>query len=172
MEAATGPTQRLGARFVQWGLGLGIFGIVLSFGIIGHYVRGAQYDTGHEFLHNVGLWFACPWTLSVYGIQLGSVGMVVFGLLLLVLGRSDADAGGGSAALWWCVASLIGLFGAGYAGYFVVDAIWPEFYYKPVPQGKNVWLLSQLACIVAYLIGVILVRNRLHRIFAQPRQTS
>ena len=157
------PALRLGARFIEWGLGLGLFGIVLSFGIIGHYIRGAQYDTGHEFLHNVGLWFACPWTLSVYAIQAGSLGMVAFGVTYLVVGKLSTGNGtgaSGSLELWLCVAALVGMFCTGYAGYFVVDAIWPEFYYKPVPAGKNAWLLAQLACIVTYLVGAILVRQR------------
>jgi len=154
---------RLGVRFIKWGFGLGLFGIVLSFGIIGHYIRGAQYDTGHEFLHNVGLWFACPWTLSVYAIQIGSLGMLAFGATYLVVGKvvSGADSGGASSLdLWLCVAALVGMFCTGYAGYFVVDAIWPEFYYKPVQAGKNAWLLAQLACMVSYLLGAFLVRRR------------
>src|SRR5262249_49784862 len=163
---------RLGVRFIQWGLGLGVFGILIGFGIIGHYIKGAQYEIGHEFLHNVVLWFACPWTLSVYAIQLGSLGMIVFGLTYLVVGRMDAaesDVGSGSAELWWCVAALIGIFCTGYAGYFVVDVFWPEFYYKPVKAGKDVWLLAQLACIVCYFIGAILVRARAMRMLRALR---
>jgi len=163
-------TSGLGVRFIEWGLGLGLFGVLISFGIIGHYVRGAQYDTGHEFLHNVGLWFACPWTLSVYAIQLGSVGMVVLGLLYVVLGNRDPAASQpGTAELWWCVVALIGIFCTGYVGYFVVDAIWPEFYYKPVPRGKDVWLLAQAACMACYFIGLILARNRVHRLLRAIR---
>ncbi|WP_035356433.1 hypothetical protein [Edaphobacter aggregans] len=55
---------RIGVRFIRWGLGLLIFGIFIGFGIIGHYLIGAQYNTGHMFLENVTLWFACPWTLA------------------------------------------------------------------------------------------------------------
>ena len=58
----------LGASFIRWGLGLFLFGLFIGFGIIGHYMHGAQYPTGEAFLHNVSLWFACPWTLSVYTI--------------------------------------------------------------------------------------------------------
>jgi hypothetical protein len=78
---------RLGVRFIEWGFGLGIFGMVLSFGIIGHYLHGARHPTGEEFLKNIGLWFACPWTLSVYAIQLGSLGMVAYGSVELLVGE-------------------------------------------------------------------------------------
>ena len=56
-------TAQIGVRFIRWGLGLLVFGIFIGFGIIGHYIVGAQYDTGEMFMKNVTLWFACPWTL-------------------------------------------------------------------------------------------------------------
>lgn len=154
------PTLQLGARFIRWGLGLALFGLFLGFGIIGHYLHGAQYATGEAFLKNMALWYACPWTLSVYAIQLGGVGMVVFGTLYWVLGKDDPPAYIGSAgkkALWLCITGLIGIFCTGYVGYFVVDAIWPQFYYKPIEEGKNAWLLAQFLCIVSYFIGAFLV---------------
>jgi hypothetical protein len=146
-------------------MGLGIFGLVLSFGIIAHYLHGAQHPTGEEFLKNIGLWFACPWTLSVYVIQVGSLGMVVLGTLFLVLGKTfpNAEVGAGGAGLWLCVVSLLAIFCTGYVGYFVVDAIWHEFYYKPVPEGKAVWLLAQTACILCYLLGVSLAYRVLRK---------
>jgi hypothetical protein len=29
-----------------------------------HYVVGGQYPTGHDFMSNITLWWACLWTLS------------------------------------------------------------------------------------------------------------
>src|SRR5262245_4002715 len=75
----------------------GIFGLFLRFGIIAHYLHGAQYPTGEEFLKNVSLWFACPWTLSVYTIQIGSLGMIVCGAILLILGKTYSTGAVGSA---------------------------------------------------------------------------
>jgi hypothetical protein len=166
---------RLGARFVEWGLGLGIFGLVLSFGVIAHYIHGALHPTGEEFLKNIGLWFACPWTLAVYTIQVGGLGMILFGAVFLFLGKTypELAVGTGRVGLWLCIVSLIAMFCSGYAGYFVVDAIWPDFYYVPVKEGKNVWLLAQAACVLCYLIGVILVwrdlRRGLRSILSGPR---
>lgn len=151
---------QLGAKFVRWGLGLGVFGIFLGFGILGHYLHGAQHPTGAEFLHNMGLWYACPWTLSVYAIQLGSVGMVAFGTVYLVVGRTNPSEQSyvpSRVGFWLCTVGLLGIFFAGYAGYFIVDSIWPSFYYQPIEAGKHVWLLSQLVCVGFYFADAIVV---------------
>ena len=34
--------MEFGARFTKWGLGLFLFGVFLTFGIIGHYCAGAR----------------------------------------------------------------------------------------------------------------------------------
>jgi hypothetical protein len=158
--AGESEVARLGAKFIRWGLGLGIFGIFLGFGIIGHYLHGARHPTGEKFLHNMSLWYACPWTLSVYSIQVGSLGMVAFGAVYLIVGRtypSKQSYTSGRIGFWLCVLGLLGIFCAGYVGYFVVDSIWPGFYYQPVEAGKHVWLLGQLLCVAFYFAGTILV---------------
>ena len=58
----------LGAKFVQWGLALFIFGLVIGFGPLAHYLHGAFEVKGEAFLKNVTLWFGCPWTLAVYTV--------------------------------------------------------------------------------------------------------
>jgi hypothetical protein len=159
-ETSDKSVIRLGASFVTWGLGLVVFGLFLEFGIIGHYVIGANHPTGEQFLHNVTLWFGCPWTLAVYTIQLGGLAMAVFGAVYLVLAKTFPGATAGSSgriALWLCVIALLGIFATGYVGYFVVDAIWHEFYYRPVEAGKNVWLAAQAACLLCYFVGASLV---------------
>jgi hypothetical protein len=35
-------------------------------------------------------------------------------------------------------------------GYFVVDHIWPSFYYTPIADGKKVWLIAQALSIALY----------------------
>ena len=54
----------IGAKFIHWGLALFIFGIVIGYGPLAHYLHGAFEQTGEAFLKNVTLWFGCPWTLS------------------------------------------------------------------------------------------------------------
>jgi hypothetical protein len=111
----------------------------LVFGIIGHYCGGARWPTGEQFLKNITLWYACPWTLSVASVQAGGLGMVALGLAQLTavrLAPCHRD-NTGFAALWLCVIGLVGVFLVGYPGYFVFDAIWPSFYYSPVAAAER-----------------------------------
>src|SRR5262245_60414852 len=115
-----------GARFANWGLGLFILGVFLTFGIIAHYCAGARWPNGALFMQNISLWWACPWKLSVAAVQGGGLGMVAMGLTRMLAVRvSPNDAGPEhSLALWLCIFGLLGVFAVGYPGYFVFDAIW------------------------------------------------
>ncbi len=144
-----------GLRFAKWGIGLFIFGVFLSFGVIAHYCVGAHWPTGELFMQNISLWWACPWTLSVAAIQAGGLGMVAVGLTTIVLDRLASPVPTSNLPLWLCVVGLIGVFGVGYAGYFVFDAIWPSFYYSPIATGKNAWLIGQALCILIYFTGIL-----------------
>ena len=152
--------MQIGARFAKWGLGLFIFGVFLTFGIIAHYCAGARWPTGEVFMQNISRWWACPWTLSVAAVQAGGLGMVAVGLTRMVASRvappGDAES---ATALWLCIAGLLGVFAVGYPGYFVFDSIWPTFYYAPVATGKNVWLLGQAAFIAIYFVGLMMAFN-------------
>lgn len=148
----------IGSRFAKWGLGLFIFGVFLTFGIIAHYCVGARWNNGVLFMQNITLWWACPWTLSVAAVQAGGLGMAVIGLTLMTAARMLPNTRHqlGDVALWLCVLGLLGVFAIGYPGYFVFDAIWPSFYYSPIAVGKNAWLIGQAAFIGVYFIGVAL----------------
>ena len=147
----------IGAKFIHWGLALFIFGLVIGYGPLAHYLHRALEETREAFLKNVTLWFGCPWTLSVYTVQVGSLGMVAIGCVYLHLPTDDLEVEQRDlAALWLCAAGLIATFLTGYIGYFVVNSIWPSFYYTPVKAGKNVWLIDQGLSILLYLIGVVL----------------
>jgi hypothetical protein len=156
-----------GARFTKWGLGLFIFGVFLTFGVIAHYCVGARWPNGALFMQNISLWWACPWTLSVAAVQAGGLGMVAIGLTLIVTERAAPSprAAAGSAAPWLCISGLLGVFAVGYPGYFVFDAIWPSFYYSPVVAGKNAWLLGQAFFIAVYFVGAILAFGAVRRAF-------
>ena len=157
-----------GVRFVRTGSWLVLLGMVMSFGMVLHYVVGAQYGTGEEFLKNITLWYACPWTLSTAVVLLGSIGMLAVGAIMVVLGK-HASTGAtegrrGELARLLCTIALVGMFLTGYVGYFVVDHLWPMFYYLPVKDGKNVWLFMQLACMVLYAIGLLIAFNSIRRV--------
>jgi hypothetical protein len=146
-----------GAKFTKWGLGLFIFGVFLTLGPILHYLVGSQHDNGEMFMHNITLWWGCPWTLSVAVTQIGGLGMVAVGLTHLVTVRiaSSSVSEEGSGSLSLCIVGVLGTFLVGFPGYFVYDHIWPRFYYDPVPAGKNAWLIGQALFIVIYFIGLL-----------------
>ena len=155
-----------GAGFAKWGLGLFVFGVFLTFGIIAHYCVGARWPNGALFMQNISLWWACPWTLSVAAVQAGGLGMVALGLTRMVATRASPNAragGDSSAALRLCIVGLLGVFAVGYPGYFVFDAVWPSFYYSPVPVGKNAWLLAQAFFIAVYFAGAVMMFDQVRR---------
>jgi hypothetical protein len=71
-EESTLEAGRLGAGFIRWGTGLFIFGLIIGYGPLLHYMHGAvEGDIGPAFLKNLTLWFACPWALAVYFAHIG-----------------------------------------------------------------------------------------------------
>ena len=145
----------IGARFAKWGLGLFIFGVFLTFGIIAHYCAGSRWPNG-EAVHAEHH--------AVVGLPVDAVGRGRAGWRARHgRARSHADAGRAriadapatesSTALWLCIVGLLGVFAVGYPGYFVFDAIWPSFYYSPVAAGKNAWLLGQALFIARVFRG-------------------
>ncbi|RUM23341.1 hypothetical protein EFQ99_22100 [Rhizobium vallis] len=157
--------MRIAARFAKWGLGLFIFGVFLTFGIVAHYCVGARWPTGELFMQNITLWWACPWTLSVAAVQAGGLGMTAMGVTSMVAARISPAAAEpeSSAALWLCIIGLLGVFAIGYPGYFVFDAIWPGYYYSPILIGKNIWLLGQAFFIAVYFAGAVAMFNAVRR---------
>lgn len=158
-------TIELGSKFVRRGLWLFVFGLVIGYGPWAHYLHGSMEEVQPAFLKNVTLWWGCPWTLAAYVTQLGSLAMVIFGLCYLVSGRTAS----GSAtkadrfALQLCFYGIIAEFIAGYLFYYVVNSIWPSFYYTPIEEGKNLWLGVQGACIALCLAGAILAAKGIGR---------
>ena len=105
----------MGARFAKWGLGLFVFGVFPTFGIIAHYCSGSRWPTGELFMQNITLWWACPWTLSVAAVPAGGLGMVAIGPMLMLAGRMSSTEQG-FLALWLCILGLLGIFAVGYPG--------------------------------------------------------
>jgi hypothetical protein len=154
--AAT-PTG-VGTRYIRWGLGLFIFGLVTGYGPWLHYMHGALEEVQEAFLKNVTLWFGCPWTLPIYVTQLGGLSMVVIGLCYLAFGRDGAMgsiSGAERSGPVLCAVGIIAEFVFGFPLYFAVNAVWPNFYYTPVQAGRWTWLGTQGVCILIYVIGVI-----------------
>ena len=75
---------------IRWGLGLFIFGLVVGFIPLAHYMHGSFEPVGEAFLKNVTLWWGCAFTLAVYVAQVGGLAMIVIGLCYVVLARDGA----------------------------------------------------------------------------------
>jgi len=92
--------------------------------------------------------------------------MVALGVTRLLAGRlssKDPAEAESSATLPICIVGLLGVFAVGYTGYFVFDAVWPSFYYSPIADGKNEWLLGQALFIAVYFVGAIIMFNTVRR---------
>src|SRR5262245_38037368 len=147
----------VGTKYIRWGLGLFLFGLVIGYGPWLHYMHGALEEVQPTFLKNVTLWFGCPWTLPSYVAQLGGLGMMAIGLCYLAFARDGAMPtvnGAERIGPALCALGVLAEFLLGYLGYFVVNAIWPSFYYVPIQAGKWTWLGVQGASIAVYVIGV------------------
>jgi len=161
-----GTAIETGSKFVRWGLGLFVFGLVAGYGPWLHYMHGALEDVQEAFLKNVTLWFGCPWTLPVYVTQLGGLGMVVFGVCYLVFARDGAMSSvtsGQRAAPALCAIGIIAEFVFGFPLYFAVNAVWPSFYFAPVTAGKWTWLGTQGVCIAVYVVGAMFAYGGIKR---------
>jgi len=166
MTRAEATATEVGGKYVRWGLALFIFGLVIGYGPWLHYMHGALEEVGPAFLKNVTLWFGCPWTLPTYVAQLGGLAMIPIGLCYVVFAREPTMTsltGGERIAPTLCAVGIIAEFAFGYAGYFVVNAIWPNFYYTPIAAGKWTWLGVQGACITVYVVGVVLAHGGIAR---------
>ena len=156
-EFHSATLSEVGNRYVRWGLPLFVFGLIIGFGPWAHYMHGAMEEVHPAFLHNVTLWFACPWTLAVYVTQLGGLAMTVFGLCYAVFGRGTTRTTTGMEQLgpMLCAVGILAEFAFGYPGYFAINAVWPSFYYTPIEAGKWTWLGLQGASIAVFVIGAL-----------------
>jgi len=156
----------LGGTYVRWGLRLFIFGLVTGYGPWLHYMHGSFEEVHPAFLHNVTLWFGCPWTLSAYVAQLGGLAMIPIGLCYIVFGRDGSLASVTNSERLGptlCAIGILSEFVIGFPGYFAVEAVWPNFYYTPIDAGKWTWLGLQGVCIAIYLVGTVVASGGITR---------
>ena len=158
MTGAVETPAELGTKYIRWGFGLFIFGLVVGFIPLAHYMHGSFEPVEAAFLQRVTLWWGCAFTLAVYVAQVGSLAMIAIGLCYVVFGRDGALTSVTAAeriAPMLCAAGIIAEFVAGVAGYYAVAAVWPNFYYTPITPGKVTWLALQAVCIAVYVVGVM-----------------
>ena len=148
----------LGSKFVRWGLIQFLLGFIVGFIPILHYFQGAiAGDVGPVFLKNMTLWWGCPAVLIEYALKTGGLGMIAIGLCYVVFSRSGSTGSvtpGERLAPALCHGGLIAALVYAVVGYVVCNLIWPNFYFQPVPMGKNVWLAGQGIGIAIYVTGI------------------
>ena len=88
----------VGAKYIRWGLGLFVFGLVIGFVPLAHYMHGSFEPVGEAFLKNVTLWWGCAFTLAVYVAQVGSLAMIDWSLLCRPRAGRCHDLGHGCRA--------------------------------------------------------------------------
>jgi hypothetical protein len=163
---AIDETTILGVRFIRWGLGLFILGLLLGYGPLGHYFRG---PTSVFLDNNEALW---SWTLATHMVQVGALGMVAIGAVYWLLPGDKLETEAlDYTAFWLCVVGLIGIFLTGCIGYSVVNAVWPRLDTMVLSVKKYIWLIGQGLSMALYLIGVLLAYLSIRHV-TEVRTTS
>ena len=158
MSGTIATPAEVGGKHIRGGLGMFVFGLVIGFIPLLHYMRGSKELVGAEFLQRVTLWWGCAFALAVSVAQIGGLSMIAIGLCYVVLGRSGAMTSVTSSeriAPALCVGGIIAEAVAAIPGYYAVVSVWPNFFYAPVNEGKWTWLGMQIVCIAIYTTGVI-----------------
>ena len=68
----------IGGRFIRSGFWMLLLGMVMSFGMVLHYVANIS-PPSVRILETILLWYACPWTLSMAVVLGGALGMIAIG---------------------------------------------------------------------------------------------
>ncbi len=140
--------DNLGLRFVRWGSGLLMLGLVTGYGPLGHYLMG-------------GVAIACPWApVHAHVALLGWVGMTLFGLVYRAV-PSWANGAISSSRLatahfYCCVAGVLGVLLNGIVGYRILDVISDGFYYRGDTPVLNLWLSIDGMFLSLYGVGCLL----------------
>ena len=137
-------------KFIRWGMGLAVVGLVAGYVPLGHYLMKDALPS-------------CP-AAPVHGhaILLSFVGMTMFGLAYRVLPAwmRDAEPPIGLVRLhfWLAVIGVIGVAANGTIGYEVLGAFQPDFYYLgPDAQNvRNLWFAIDGAFLTLYAAGCLI----------------
>lgn len=154
--------DHLGLRFVRWGAGFLILGLVTGYGPLSHYLMG-------------GVAIQCPWApVHAHVALLGWVGMTLFGLVYTVApswaGSATPPRRLGAAHFYCCVAGVLGVWLNGIVGYRILDAISDQFYYEPDTPMLNLWLSIDGVFLSLYGVGCLLFVVALLRSTPKPRE--
>jgi hypothetical protein len=115
--------QGLSLRFVRWGAGLLVLGLLTGYGPLGHYLMG-------------GVKVRCPWApVHAHVVLLGWVAFTLFGLVYRALPEWGSPTATtvklATVHFWLSVVSVLGVYANGTFGYRLLDRMSPRFYYRP-----------------------------------------
>lgn len=139
-------------RFIRWGMGLTILGLITGYVPLGHYLMKDALPS-------------CP-TAPVHGhtILLSFVGMPVFGLLYRALpawmANSVPPLGLVRAHFWLAVIGIVGVCANGTIGYELLGQVFqPEFYYSGTEGQavRNAWFAIDGAFLTVYAAGCVIL---------------
>src|SRR5262245_31582829 len=108
-------TTLLGVRFIRWGLGLFIFGLIFCFGLLGYYFHSPVERT--MISESGAQWLNYPWTLATYILQVGGLSIAAIGAVYWLLPGDKLETESVDyTALWLCIVGLISTFLTSYVG--------------------------------------------------------
>jgi len=140
-----------GLKFVRWGSGLGIAGLISGYLPLGHYLMKDSLPS-------------CP-AAPVHGhtILLSFVGMTLFGVVYLAIPRWRGGAQPPLALIrahfWLAVAGTIGVCLNGTIGYEVLGLFFQRDFYYLGPAGqavRNVWFAVDGVFLTVYGMGAVI----------------
>ena len=140
--------DNLALRFVRWGAGLLMLGLLTGYGPLGHYLMGGANPS-------------CP-AAPVHGHMtlLGWVGMTLFGLVYRALpgwanGKEPA-VGLVRVHFYLSIVGALGSWATGTFGYSILKLIRPDFYYAPDMPLVRVWFGVDGLFLTLYGLGCLL----------------
>ncbi len=140
--------DNLALRFIRWGTGLLVLGLLTGYAPLGHYLMGGAIPS-------------CP-SAPVHGhsILLGWVGMTLFGLVYRALpawGNGKPPALGLARAHFYCaVVGMLGAWANGMIGYPILGLVHSGFYYEPDMPTLRIWFGITGAFLTLYGVGCVL----------------
>lgn len=149
-------------RFIRWGTGLLVLGLLTGYGPLFHYLHG-------------GVKVACPWApVHGHAVLLGWVGLTLFGLVYRALPDWGTPTAGAvklaGIHLWVSVVSVLGVYANGIFGYRILGRMSPGFYYKPDTKTLNLWLSIDGCFLTLFAVGCLLFMWVLFTTTSQPAE--
>jgi hypothetical protein len=138
--------ENLSLRFIRWGAGLLVLGLLSGLGPLGHYLL-------------MGTERQCSWA-PIHGhvALLGWVGMTLFGLVYRALptwaSGEAPDLGLVRAHFFFSALGIVGVLTNGILGYLVIGHLTPAVFSER--GGQNFWLATDGVFLALFGVGCVL----------------